>query len=138
MHEIILGLQNGYDTPLGIGGSMLSGGQRQRIGLARALYGDPVLLVLDEPNSNLDEQGEQALLETIRILNKKGKTTVLITHKMSSLSVVQKIMVLSEGLLKAFGPRDDVLAALRAHANATTTSAPIAVPALQQNQQAAT
>jgi ATP-binding cassette, subfamily C, bacterial exporter for protease/lipase len=113
MHEIILRLPKGYDTPLGVGGSALSGGQKQRIGLARALYGDPALLVLDEPNSNLDEQGERALTETIRDLNAKGKTTVLITHRMSALSVVQKIMVLSEGTLKAFGPRDEVLAAMQ-------------------------
>ena len=113
MHEIILRLPNGYDTPLGVGGSALSGGQKQRIGLARALYGDPALVVLDEPNSNLDEQGERALTETIRDLNAKGKTTVLITHRMSALSVVQKIMVLSEGTLKAFGPRDEVLAAMQ-------------------------
>ncbi|WP_202961152.1 type I secretion system permease/ATPase [Candidatus Symbiobacter mobilis] len=116
MHELILRLPQGYDTPLGLGGCALSGGQKQRIGLARALYGDPSLVVLDEPNSNLDEQGERALTDTIRELHARGKTTVLITHRMSSLSVVQKIMVLSDGTLKAFGLRDDVLAAL--HANA--------------------
>lgn len=135
MHEIILNLPNGYDTPLGVGGNMLSGGQKQRVGLARALYGDPVLLVLDEPNSNLDEQGEQALLETIRGLSARGKTTVLITHKMSSLSVVQKIMVLSDGSLKAFGPRDEVLAALRAHAASGNNGNAIAGPSPQQNRQ---
>jgi ATP-binding cassette subfamily C exporter for protease/lipase len=135
MHEIILNLPKGYDTPLGVGGSMLSGGQKQRVGLARALYGDPVLLVLDEPNSNLDEQGEQALLETIRGLSARGKTTVLITHKMSSLSVVQKIMVLNDGSLKAFGPREEVLAALRAHATSANSNA-IAGPGAFQKQQA--
>lgn len=136
MHETILNLPNGYDTPLGIGGNMLSGGQKQRIGLARALFDNPVLLVLDEPNSNLDEQGEQALLETIRTLHANQQTTILITHKMSSLSVVQKIMVLSDGQLKAFGPRDDVLAALRAHASATNSNTAItkqsAAPELRQ------
>jgi ATP-binding cassette subfamily C exporter for protease/lipase len=137
MHEIILNLPKGYDTPLGVGGNMLSGGQRQRIGLARALYGNPVLLVLDEPNSNLDEQGEQALLETIRDLNANGKTTVLITHKMSSLSVVQKIMVLSDGVLKAFGPRDEVLAALRAHAATSGSPTQISAPVPSQNRQVA-
>jgi len=125
MHEIILRLPKGYDTPLGVGGSALSGGQKQRIGLARALYGDPALVVLDEPNSNLDEQGERALTETIRDLNAKGKTTVLITHRMSALSVVQKIMVLSEGTLKAFGPRDEVLAAMQGKP-ATSTKPPLA------------
>jgi ATP-binding cassette, subfamily C, bacterial exporter for protease/lipase len=118
MHEIILRLPKGYDTPLGVGGSALSGGQKQRIGLARALYGDPALVVLDEPNSNLDEQGERALIETIRDLNSKGRTTVLITHRMSALSVVQKIMVLSDGALKAYGPRDEVLAAMQGNAKA--------------------
>ena len=117
MHEVILRFPQGYDTPLGVGGSALSGGQKQRVGLARALYGDPALVVLDEPNSNLDEQGERALSETIRDLHARGKTMVLITHRMSSLSVVQKIMVLGDGCLKAFGPRDEVLAALQGNVN---------------------
>lgn len=118
MHELILRLPQGYDTPLGVGGSALSGGQKQRVGLARALYGSPALVVLDEPNSNLDEQGERALAETIRDLTAKGTTTVLITHRLASLSVAQKLMVLSDGTLKAFGPRDEVLAALQAHVSA--------------------
>jgi len=122
MHELILRLPKGYDTPLGLGGCALSGGQKQRVGLARALYGDPALVVLDEPNSNLDDQGERALTETIRDLNARGKTTVLITHRMASLSVVQKIMVLAEGTLKAYGPRDEVLAALQG--NAKPSAAP--------------
>ncbi|MES2943985.1 MAG: type I secretion system permease/ATPase [Pseudomonadota bacterium] len=113
MHEQILRLPKGYDTPLGVSGSALSGGQKQRIGLARALYGNPSLVVLDEPNSNLDEAGERALSETIRDLSARGTTTILITHRMSSLSVVQKIMVLSDGVLKAYGPRDEVLAAMQ-------------------------
>jgi len=113
MHEGILRLPQGYDTPLGVGGSALSGGQKQRVGLARALYGNPALVVLDEPNSNLDEQGERALAATIRALHDRGTTTVLITHRLSSVSVVDKIMVLAEGSLKAFGPRDEVLAALQ-------------------------
>lgn len=117
MHDLILRMPMGYDTPLGVGGNVLSGGQKQRLGLARALYGDPALVVLDEPNSNLDEQGERALAETIRDLNARGKTTVMMTHRMSALSVVQKIMVLSDGTLKAYGPRDEVLAALQANAN---------------------
>ena len=94
-------------------GSALSGGQKQRIGLARALYGDPALVVLDEPNSNLDEQGEAALSDAIRDLSARGKTTVLITHRPSSVKVADKIMVLSEGAIKAFGPRDEVLAAMQ-------------------------
>jgi ATP-binding cassette subfamily C exporter for protease/lipase len=129
MHEQILRLPKGYDTPLGVGGSALSGGQRQRIGLARALYGDPALLVLDEPNSNLDEQGDRALMETITDLNRRGKTTVLITHRMSALSVVAKILVLSEGTLRAYGPRDEVLAALQAKPSAPGSPPPASAPA---------
>ena len=116
VHELILRLPNGYDTPLGVGGSALSGGQKQRIGLARALYGDPTLVVLDEPNSNLDEVGERALSETIGDLTTRGITTVLITHRTASLDVVQNIMVLSEGTVKAYGPRAEILAAMRVRA----------------------
>lgn len=113
LHELILQLQQGYDTPLGVGGSALSGGQRQRIGLARALYGDPVLVVLDEPNSNLDEQGERALSETIKDLKARGATTVMVTHRLLSLGLTNKVMVLNAGSLKAYGPRERVLEALQ-------------------------
>jgi len=123
MHEAILQMPQGYDTPLGAGGSALSGGQRQRIGIARALYGNPVLIVLDEPNSNLDDQGERALIETIQGLNTLGKTTVLITHRLSALAVVGKIMVLKDGMLAAFGPRDEVLEAMKAKAQAAAGGA---------------
>ena len=116
MHEQILRLPAGYDTPLGTDGSNLSGGQRQRIGLARALYGDPSFIVLDEPNSNLDDSGERALVEAIKALKAAGKTVVLITHRMSTLSVVDKVAVLADGVLAAFGPRDEVLKALQAQA----------------------
>lgn len=116
MHEIILSFPNGYDTKIGVGGSALSGGQRQRIALARALYGNPSILVLDEPNSNLDEVGEQALYACIHQLRAQGTTVVLITHKMASLGVVDSVMVFAEGLLKAYGPRDEVLLALKQHA----------------------
>jgi ATP-binding cassette subfamily C exporter for protease/lipase len=118
MHELILQMPKGYDTQLGLGGSALSGGQRQRIGLARALYGKPALVVLDEPNSNLDEQGERALAETIRQLTASAVTTVLITHRLTALGLAQKILVMGEGAIKAFGPRDEVLAALQASAKA--------------------
>ncbi|GGA87591.1 hypothetical protein GCM10011496_05300 [Polaromonas eurypsychrophila] len=114
MHELILRLPEGYDTPLGVGGSALSGGQKQRIGLARALYGDPALVVLDEPNSNLDEAGERALSETIGELTARGCTTILITHRTASLDAVQKIMILAEGTVRAYGPRTEILTAMRA------------------------
>lgn len=123
MHDTILRLPQGYDTPLGAGGSALSGGQKQRIGIARALYGDPAIVVLDEPNSNLDEQGERALGDTIKDLGARGKTTVLVTHRMAALAFVKKIIVLQDGALKAYGPRDEVLAALQGKpAPASTTS----------------
>ena len=113
VHELILLLPGGYDTPLGEAGSALSGGQKQRIGLARALYGDPALIVLDEPNSNLDDQGEAALAETIRRLKASKRTVVIITHRMTTLAVADSILVMHEGTVKAHGPRDQVLAAMR-------------------------
>jgi ATP-binding cassette subfamily C exporter for protease/lipase len=110
-----------------VGGSALSGGQKQRIGLARALYGNPALVVLDEPNSNLDDMGERALSATIRDLTSRGTTTILITHRTASLDVVQKIMVMAEGTLRAYGPRADILAAIRLPA-ATDAGAAVAGP----------
>ncbi|MGN8342795.1 type I secretion system permease/ATPase [Pseudomonas sp. SMV71] len=112
IHEMILRFPKGYDTPLGPGGLGLSGGQKQRLGLARALYGCPSLVVLDEPNSNLDEAGELALVQAINALKAAGSTVVLITHRPSVLAVVDHILVLKDGTQQAFGPRDRVLKAL--------------------------
>jgi ABC-type multidrug transport system ATPase subunit len=112
VHELILLLPKGYDTPLGDAGSALSGGQKQRIGLARASTATP-LIVLDEPNSNLDDQGEAALAETIRRLKAKKRTVVIITHRLTTLAVADSILVMHEGTVKAHGPRDQVLAAMR-------------------------
>ncbi|UCP11082.1 type I secretion system permease/ATPase [Pseudomonas sp. MM213] len=113
IHEMILKFPKGYDTPLGPGGLGLSGGQKQRLGLARALYGHPSLIVLDEPNSNLDEAGEVALVQAINALKATGSTVVLITHRPNVLAVVDHILVLKDGTQHAFGPRDRLLKALR-------------------------
>jgi ATP-binding cassette, subfamily C, bacterial exporter for protease/lipase len=112
IHQMVLRFPQGYDTPLGPGGLGLSGGQKQRIGLARALYGKPALIVLDEPNSNLDDAGESALVAAIDALRKHGSTVVLVTHRPNVLAVVDKLLVLQEGMQKMFGPRDQVLKAL--------------------------
>jgi len=112
LHEFISSLPQGYDNPVGREGAMLSGGQRQRVGLARAIYGDPVFVVLDEPNSSLDETGDAALNATIAALKARGTTFVVMTHRTSILPVVDKMMVLRDGQVQAFGPRDEVLAAL--------------------------
>jgi ATP-binding cassette subfamily C exporter for protease/lipase len=112
VHEMILRFPQGYDTRLSEGGGLLSGGQKQRIGLARSMYGDPSFIVLDEPNSNLDEVGEQALVRAVMDLKARGKTVVLITQRTSILNVVDKLMVLQEGAMQLYGPRDQVLAAL--------------------------
>ena len=102
-------MPDGYDTRIGHGGSALSAGQRQRIALARALYDNPVLVVLDEPNSNLDEAGDRALAAAIQGLRARNCTTLLITHKPNILGLVDKIMLLKDGSIATFGPRDEVL-----------------------------
>lgn len=112
VHELILRLPQGYDTVLGVDGSGLSGGQKQRIALARALYGKPVLVVLDEPNANLDESGEKALADTLRELKGRGCTVVLITHRAGVLAVTDRILALKDGLVSCFDESGKVLGAL--------------------------
>jgi ATP-binding cassette subfamily C exporter for protease/lipase len=113
MHELIMSMPQGYNSPIGRDGTMLSGGQRQRVGLARALYGKPVFVVLDEPNSSLDEVGDAALAKAIATLKQMGTTFVVMTHRSSILGVADKILLMREGAQQAFGPRDEVLAALQ-------------------------
>jgi PrtD family type I secretion system ABC transporter len=108
-HELILRLPQGYETQLGDGGSALSGGQRQRIGLARALYGEPKLVVLDEPNANLDRDGEAALASALAALKARGATVVVIGHRPSAMHLVDKLAVLVDGTLLDFGPAEKLL-----------------------------
>lgn len=122
LHETILQLSNGYDTQIGDGGSFLSGGQRQRIGLARAMYNNPKIVVLDEPNSNLDTEGENALLNALDFLKQSGATTVIVTHNPNYLNKVDKLLVLQYGSVAAFGPKEWVLARLK-KANQTNANA---------------
>lgn len=134
IHAWIESLPDGYNTVLGQEGARLSGGQRQRVGLARALYGQPAFVVLDEPNSSLDEAGEAALVQAVAQLSALGTTFVLITHRTSVLQVCSHMLVLRDGVQQAFGPRDDVLAALSKAAGAAQSAAaaqqPGAAPAL--------
>jgi ATP-binding cassette subfamily C exporter for protease/lipase len=112
LHETIVSLPEGYDFAIGDGGCFLSGGQRQRVGLARAIYGKPRFVVLDEPNSSLDEAGEHALVQTLQQLKSLGTTIVLVTHRISVLSVVDRLLILRDGQVQAYAPRDEVLAVL--------------------------
>ena len=118
LHDLIATLPEGYDTPIGRDGAVLSGGQRQRVALARAIYGSPVLVVLDEPNSSLDEAGDQALAETIQTLKARGTTFVINTHRTSVLAVADRLLLIQEGAQQLFGPVKEVLERLQGKATA--------------------
>lgn len=112
LHEMILQMPNGYDTQIGEGGAVLSGGQRQRIGFARAIYGNPKILILDEPNASLDTAGELALVNAMAHLKQAGTTTIFITHNPHFINNVSKLLVMQNGALAAFGPKEWVMAQL--------------------------
>ncbi len=122
VHEMILQMLDGYETRVGIGHAVLSGGQNQRIGLARALYGDPKLIVLDEPNANLDHAGDQALTHAIAQARSKGCSVIVMAHRPSAIAAVDLILSLRDGKQEAFGPKDEVMAALRERAAAAGAS----------------
>ncbi len=108
-HEMILKLPDGYDTRVSATGGRLSGGQMQRIGLARAMYGDPMILVLDEPNSNLDNEGSQAVNKAIRIMKAEGKSVLIMAHRPAAIQECDMFLMLDAGARSAFGPKDEVL-----------------------------
>ena len=122
LDDFIKSLKDGIDTQIGVDGSFFSGGQRQRIALARAIYGMPKFVVLDEPNSSLDEAGDLALIRALQYVKSHGTTLIIVTHRMQILSLVDYIMVLTEGQIKAYGPRDQVLEALNQNAQAGSSS----------------
>ena len=115
---MILNLSDGYDTEID-GGSM-SAGQRQKIALARAIYGTPKLIILDEPNSNLDDQGEHDLLNALRKMKELGSTIIVITHRTSILALVDTLMTLKEGVIVNYGKRDDVLREMSSQSSKVT------------------
>ncbi len=133
VHEMILRLPKGYDTLVGAGGATLSGGQRQRVGLARAMYKKPPIIVLDEPNSNLDDEGEKALVNAVMVMKQNNSTIILITHRPSILNAVDNIAVLAGGVLSMYGTKEDVLKTLQQKAVAQSPqppkqTAPLVVP----------
>jgi PrtD family type I secretion system ABC transporter len=123
VHDMILQLPNGYDTEIGPSGSILSAGQRQRIALARALYGDPKLIVLDEPNSNLDESGDMALVAAIADMRARGSTVIIVSHRPSILDELDFVLVLNKGTMQSFGPREQVLARFKRPQSPLVTAA---------------
>jgi ABC-type protease/lipase transport system fused ATPase/permease subunit len=120
VHELILSLPEGYETDMGKLGPKLSGGQRQRLALARAFYGDPAFLVLDEPNSHLDQAGETALVTAIEQASKRGSTVVVVSHRSALLRVCDTLMVMQAGQIARIGPRAEIMSLYAARREGTT------------------
>jgi ATP-binding cassette subfamily C exporter for protease/lipase len=116
-------LPQGLDTPVGRDGVRLSAGQRQRVGLSRALFGDPALVVLDEPNAHLDEEGERVLVRVLAALKARGATVVLMTHRNALLAATDQLLILRDGSVQAYGPRDEVVRSLQKAAAAAQSGA---------------
>ena len=132
VHEMIVHLEHGYQTEIGEGGRILSGGQRQRIALARALYGNPFLVVLDEPNSNLDTRGDNSLTKAIMSVRLRGGIIIVIAHRASALTAVDKVMLISEGRVVSLGPKEEVLRLLvKPHVPVPQREAPVGMPHLK-------
>ena len=131
LDALVAELPDGYHSRIGDEGAFLSGGQRQRVGLARAIYGQPRFIVLDEPNSSLDELGEKALAGLVSFLKSRGVTIVIITHRTSILAVAERMLLLVNGAVQAYGPRDEVLAALAKAREGQTAQAPANAPGMQ-------
>jgi len=130
-HDMIQQLPDGYETQIGDGGMRLSGGQRQRIGLARAVYGNPKLIILDEPNANLDQAGESALAAAVSELKQQGATLIIVGHRPSTLAQANKILLLRDGRVDLFGPRDEVLQRMReSSSNGKSHAVPIHKPSV--------
>ncbi len=124
LHDTIMRLPQGYDTDIGEGGSRLSGGQRQRLGLARAFFGDPRLVVLDEPNASLDQDGEDALRQAILEMRDRGATVVVIAQRLGIISISDKVLILENGVMNAFGSRRDVAEKIRSGRTAIRVKGP--------------
>jgi ABC-type protease/lipase transport system fused ATPase/permease subunit len=138
MHEMIMRFEHGYDTEIGESGLKLSGGQRQRLALARAIFGKPSLLILDEPNSSLDSDGEDCLVRCIEHMKALGTTVVVIAHRASILNQADKLLLLRQGAAEVFGPREDVIARLnQAHSPPRERTVPLAPPKSMVRHQAA-
>jgi ABC-type protease/lipase transport system fused ATPase/permease subunit len=125
VHDMIQIMPAGYNTQIGDGGQSLSGGQRQRIALARALYGMPTVILLDEPNASLDSEGETALMNALQRLKAENRTVILITHKTNILAMMDKILVLKQGQVQGFGDRDEIFSKLLAPRVAASGAPPI-------------